>query len=436
MTRSAVFIDRDNTLIHNDGDLGDPAAVKLIQGAASAIASLRGLGYRIIVVSNQGGVARGVFTEADVDAVNERIAELVEQTSGAVIDRFYYCPYHPKGTVAEYTREHPWRKPAPGMLLAAIEDLRLDAASCWMIGDQMRDIEAGHAAGVRTVLIRHGDPTRAGDSEVEPDVVASNLVEAVRAVAQHRRSEREPTTAHTATGVVTTATAPTAAAGDTKPTQPGNAGAPASPPRAPRKPVRPFKPWTIQPVIVPLQQKPPADEPPATDTPAAGDAPAESTLFETAPPASAPEAASPAPAPAAPPAAPVSPSTSTASEASPEVESHAAAALPAVEAEHAPASVAEASEPVAAAPHRSRAGSDQQVELLQQIVRQLKRQHAEYEDFSTLKMLAFVFQMLVVGCVLFGVLNLSQPTAFLEWIAGGILSQLLVITLLILHWQR
>ena len=93
-----VFLDRDNTLSENEGDLGDPNQVKLIQGAAAAIGSLRGLGYQIVVVSNQGGVARGKYGESDVDAVHERINKLVRQfASGAFIDRFSYCPFHPLG---------------------------------------------------------------------------------------------------------------------------------------------------------------------------------------------------------------------------------------------------------------------------------------------------------------------------------------------------
>jgi|GEM_PF-251193 len=149
----AVFLDRDNTIIHNDGDLGDPAQVRLIQGAASAIASLKGLNYRIIVVTNQGGVARGKFTEADVDRVNERINELIRANSGVFIDRFYYCPYHPEGTVDRYRRDHPWRKPRPGMLLQAARDLGLDLRQSWMIGDQMRDVQAGFSAGVVPILL-------------------------------------------------------------------------------------------------------------------------------------------------------------------------------------------------------------------------------------------------------------------------------------------
>ena len=156
----AVFLDRDNTIIHNDGDLGDPQQVRLIQGAASAMASLRGLGYKIVVVSNQGGVARGKYTEQDVDAVNARIAQIVQRVSGASIDRFYYCPFHPEGSVRQYKREHPWRKPAPGMFKQAADDLNLDLAQCWTVGDQLRDAVGQHRPGALMQQARAGGPGR------------------------------------------------------------------------------------------------------------------------------------------------------------------------------------------------------------------------------------------------------------------------------------
>ena len=116
MKRPAVFLDRDNTLIQNDGDLGDPDAVELITGVPLAIASLCGLGYRVVVVTNQGGVARGAYTEEDVEAVHERISALVQdRANGARIDAFYACPFHPEGTVKAYARDHENRKPRPGM---------------------------------------------------------------------------------------------------------------------------------------------------------------------------------------------------------------------------------------------------------------------------------------------------------------------------------
>ncbi|QQE11608.1 HAD-IIIA family hydrolase [Planctomycetota bacterium] len=202
---AAVFLDRDDTLIHNSGDLGNPDDVELIQGAASAIASLRGLGYKIVVVTNQGGVARGKYGEADVDAVHERLSELLaEQTGGAKVDRYYYCPFHPQGLVDEYTQEHPDRKPAPGMLLRGAEDLDLDLSNCWMVGDQIRDVQAGAAAGTRTILIREDADRLApltisqmenakietsGNDAVVPDYMAKNVVEAVRIIAQQRKPE-------------------------------------------------------------------------------------------------------------------------------------------------------------------------------------------------------------------------------------------------------
>lgn len=148
--RPAVFIDRDNTLIANDGDLGDPNEVTLLRGVREGLRKLADGGFALVVVSNQGGVARGKFTEADVERVHHRIQELVGRE---VPLRFYFCPFHPEGSVAEYRREHPWRKPAPGMLLIAAEEHQLNLRHSWMVGDQPRDIDAGRAAGCKTVFI-------------------------------------------------------------------------------------------------------------------------------------------------------------------------------------------------------------------------------------------------------------------------------------------
>ncbi|MFO0828254.1 MAG: HAD family hydrolase [Phycisphaerales bacterium] len=183
---AVVFLDRDNTLIANDGDLGDPAQVHLLPGVALGLKRLKDAGYRLVVVTNQGGVARGRYREADVDAVHTRIAQLVDEQSGGqrVLDRFYYCPFHPEATVPEYRREHPWRKPQPGMLLQAAMDLVLDLDRGWMIGDQSRDIAAGRAAGVRTVLL-----TRATGETLGADFVVSTFADAVDVVLAHRNAD-------------------------------------------------------------------------------------------------------------------------------------------------------------------------------------------------------------------------------------------------------
>jgi histidinol-phosphate phosphatase family protein len=178
----AVFLDRDDTLIECNGlpappppaapgDLTDPALVRLLPGVQQACADLKHAGFALIVVSNQGVVARGGATLATVEAINQRVSDLLQHEGRPLIDRFYFCPFHPKGRVPEFTREHPWRKPAPGMLLAAAADLYLDLSESWLIGDAARDVEAGIAAGL--------DPRRClriGPGQPLPDLTAAARV--------------------------------------------------------------------------------------------------------------------------------------------------------------------------------------------------------------------------------------------------------------------
>lgn len=160
---AAVFLDRDDTLIANSGlpveafaggrrgDLADPARVELLPGVLEACVTLRGAGYALVAVSNQGVVARGGASVEQVEATNARVMELLgdpEQPGNSLLERIYYCPYHPEGTVAAYAREHPWRKPAPGMLLAAADELGIAIELSWMVGDDARDVEAAVRAGI------------------------------------------------------------------------------------------------------------------------------------------------------------------------------------------------------------------------------------------------------------------------------------------------
>lgn len=177
--RPAVFIDRDDTLMAANslpppappaapGDVVDPAHVRPLPGAADACRRLREAGFALVVFSNQGVVARGGATCRVVEAVNARLEELLEREAGwdragrgKLFEAFYYCPYHPRGGIAEFTHEHPWRKPAPGMILAAAADHSIDLAGSWVIGDAPRDLEAGIAAGIpadRCLLVGPGRP--------------------------------------------------------------------------------------------------------------------------------------------------------------------------------------------------------------------------------------------------------------------------------------
>ena len=191
MKRPAVFFDRDNTLIVGDGYLGDPEKVVLMEGAAAAVARARELGYATVVVSNQSGVARGMFDEEAVHAVNARMDEmLAEQNGHAVIDRHEFCPHHPEGTVERYREDSDRRKPKAGMILQAAEALALDLSRSWLIGDAPRDIEAGKAAGCRAILFVPpgvaASPAASASSGVQPDQTVTSLKEAIEYIASHR----------------------------------------------------------------------------------------------------------------------------------------------------------------------------------------------------------------------------------------------------------
>lgn len=189
MKRPAVFFDRDNTLIVSEGYLGDPSKVVLVEGAAEMVARVRSLGYAVVVFSNQSGVARGMFTEDDVHRVNARLDELLaDHNPQAVIDRHEFCPFHPEGTVAEYAKESDLRKPAAGMIYQAAEKLALDLSRSWVIGDAPRDIEAGKAAGCRTIWYKDARlPPSSSARELMltvPDAVVSTLREAMDVIAR------------------------------------------------------------------------------------------------------------------------------------------------------------------------------------------------------------------------------------------------------------
>jgi D-glycero-D-manno-heptose 1,7-bisphosphate phosphatase len=141
----AVFFDRDGTLIDDVGYPRDPAGVRLVDGAAEALAALRQAGFRLVVVSNQSGIGRGLVTEDEARSVHERFVSEFER-HGVRLDDVRYCPHAPEAGCD-------CRKPAPGLLLAAADDLGLDLDASFMVGDKSSDVEAGHRAGCRTILL-------------------------------------------------------------------------------------------------------------------------------------------------------------------------------------------------------------------------------------------------------------------------------------------
>jgi D-glycero-D-manno-heptose 1,7-bisphosphate phosphatase len=184
--RPAAFLDRDGTLNEfvADPDSGLPesplraADVRLIEGAAAAARRLAKAGFALVCVSNQPAAAKGKISVERLLAVHERVLELLRE-QGVHLDAFRLCLHHPEGVVPELSGACDCRKPAPGMLLDAAEELGLDLASSWMLGDTDSDVVAGHAAGCRAVLIEHPGSAHKRAAEASPDLVASNLADGV-----------------------------------------------------------------------------------------------------------------------------------------------------------------------------------------------------------------------------------------------------------------
>lgn len=176
----AVFLDRDGTIVEDTGYLHEISKVKFLPRVSLAIKLLKGNGFKVIIITNQAGVARGYFTEATVQEINSYIqARLAEQA--AAIDMIYYCPHHIEGVVEEYRQECYSRKPNPGMIEQAVREMGIDLADSFVIGDKPSDIEAGHRAGCRAILLADGvSANRAGEMTVIPDHTATDLYEAVQ----------------------------------------------------------------------------------------------------------------------------------------------------------------------------------------------------------------------------------------------------------------
>ena len=150
--KKAVFFDRDGVINVDSAYVGRIEQFNLLPGVVEALKQLRDKGYFLVLVTNQSGVARGMFTEADVMRVNVFMQENL-RLYDAFFDAIYYCPHHPQAQVEKYRVECNCRKPKPGMLLKAAKDFNIELSDSWIIGDGDNDIKAGKAAGCKTALI-------------------------------------------------------------------------------------------------------------------------------------------------------------------------------------------------------------------------------------------------------------------------------------------
>jgi len=182
MKRPAVFLDRDGTIIEDSGYIDHPDRVRLVPGAAEAVRGFSTAGYLVVLVSNQSGVARGLFDEATLNQVHAKVEALLGE-QGATLDGAYYCPYldGPEAVVDAFRRDSDLRKPKPGLLLQAAREMNIDLGRSWMIGDTPCDVQAGASAGCKTLLIQREGAAK--NMRLEGSVrVAASLADAARMV--------------------------------------------------------------------------------------------------------------------------------------------------------------------------------------------------------------------------------------------------------------
>jgi D-glycero-D-manno-heptose 1,7-bisphosphate phosphatase len=181
--KRALFIDKDGTLVQDVAFNADPARLKIATEVFPGLKHVQDAGFLIVVVSNQPGVALGLFQESALSQVEYELRLLLSKEEVS-LEGFYYCPHHPSSTIPEYSATCLCRKPSPGLLLAAARDLDISLSDSWMVGDILDDVEAGRRAGCRTILVDRGGETewRLDEQLRQPDFILSSVNEACRRV--------------------------------------------------------------------------------------------------------------------------------------------------------------------------------------------------------------------------------------------------------------
>lgn len=178
--RSAVFVDRDGTLLEEAGYLDRLERVVFFPFSIDAIRLLNRAGFAVVVITNQSGVGRGLYEEAFVIRTHEMLAARVAE-GGGHIDGFYYCPHHPAADIEAYRIDCECRKPAPGMLRQAAADLAIDLSRSFTVGDKWSDVQVAQAAGASGILVRTGygrDTESAPRAGIAPAAIVDNLAAA------------------------------------------------------------------------------------------------------------------------------------------------------------------------------------------------------------------------------------------------------------------
>jgi len=182
MSSRALFLDRDGTLVHASHYPSRPEQLRLYDNIGAALQVLQQqYDFRLIIVTNQAGIARGYFTEADLQRMHDYLtAELV--ALGVRVDGIYHCPHHPEGVIEGLAMRCECRKPQPGMLLRAARELDLDLERSWFVGDILDDVEAGNRANCHTVLVDLGTESLPRHPLRVPTFVASSSLHALHII--------------------------------------------------------------------------------------------------------------------------------------------------------------------------------------------------------------------------------------------------------------
>ncbi|HOO55424.1 MAG TPA: HAD family hydrolase [bacterium] len=193
MPKRAVFIDRDGTLSEEVGYLNHASRFRLLPRSAEAIRLLNEAGVPAVVVTNQAGVARGYFPEERILEVHERMKKLLAE-GGARLDGVYYCPHHPTAGVPPYRCDCNCRKPKPGLIEKAVDELDLQAEGSYMIGDKFSDVQLGHLMKCSGILVKTGYGLgeweyNRQDFDFEPEYVAEDLLDAVQWLLQDMKAD-------------------------------------------------------------------------------------------------------------------------------------------------------------------------------------------------------------------------------------------------------
>jgi D-glycero-D-manno-heptose 1,7-bisphosphate phosphatase len=186
-SKPAVFLDRDGTMIVDVGYLRRVEDIQFYPWTIDAVRALNHAGLPVVVVTNQSGIARGLFTESILQDVHRAMNETLT-AGGATIAGYYFCPHHAKGTVAEYSIECDCRKPRRALVDRAARDLNLDPARSFVVGDKWMDVGLGRAVGARSLLVRTGEGAAQAErppAGLAPDVIVDNLAGAASWILRH-----------------------------------------------------------------------------------------------------------------------------------------------------------------------------------------------------------------------------------------------------------